>query len=86
MRPALPLFLAVALSLAANVPAQAQQAEAKDAARDANCQPGKVEIVKQVSGRTAETIYKIVCTGQKTSDGKDKFVIIQCRDRLCLAV
>lgn len=65
-------------ALLAAGPAAAQQAEAKDAARLANCTPGKVETMKRVNGRTPEIIYKIACTGQK-----DMFVLIQCRDRIC---
>jgi hypothetical protein len=66
-------------------PAQAQQAEAKQAAQDANCKPGKVEVVKQVNGRLPETLYKILCTGQKSADGKEVFILIQCKERTCLA-
>lgn len=86
MRPALPLLFAIALSLAGALPAAAQQAEAKEAARNANCQPGKLDVLKQVAGRMAETVYKITCTGQKAADGKEVFVVIQCRDRICVAM
>jgi hypothetical protein len=65
--------------------AQAQQAEAKQAAQDANCKPGKVEILKRVNGRMPETLYKILCTGQKSADGKEVFIVIQCRERTCVA-
>lgn len=65
--------------------AQAQQAEAKQAAQDANCKPGKVEVLKQVNGRMPETLYKILCTGQKSADGKEVFIVIQCRERTCVA-
>ncbi|MFV3073586.1 hypothetical protein [Niveispirillum fermenti] len=70
------LLLAVLVSV--TMPAAAQQAEAKEAARSANCAPGKLEVLKQVTGRVGETIYKVSCTGQK-----DAFVVIQCRDRTC---
>lgn len=70
------LLLAVLASVA--LPAAAQQAEARDAARSANCTPGKLEVLKQVTGRVGETIYKVSCTGQQ-----DAFVVIQCRDRTC---
>ena len=86
MRPTLPLLFAATLSLAAALPATAQQAEAKDAARNANCQPGKLDVLKQVAGRMAETVYKVTCTGQKSADGKEVFVVIQCRDRICVAM
>ncbi|ACI98667.1 hypothetical protein [Rhodospirillum centenum] len=75
--PAVAVVVAVALAGAAR-PAQAQQAEAKDAARNANCPPGKVETLRQVTGRADETVYKIACTGMK-----DRFVLVQCRGRSC---
>lgn len=76
-----PPAVAVAAALivvAVAFPAQAQQAEAKDAARNANCPPGKVETLRQVTGRADETVYKIACTGMK-----DRFVLVQCRGRSC---
>ncbi len=58
--------------------AAANQAEAKEAARLANCKPGKIEPIKTTTGRTGETIYKIECQGQK-----DVFVLVRCQGRLC---
>lgn len=77
-------LIALALLASLPAPALAQQAEAKAAALDANCKPGKVEVLKRVNGRLSETLYKIVCTGQKTSDGKEVAVTVQCRDRICV--
>lgn len=59
-------------------PALASQAEAREAARQANCKPGKIETLKTTTGRTGETIYKIECQGQK-----DVAVIVRCIGRLC---
>lgn len=73
--------LVIGSTLAAPVPALANQAEAKDAAKQANCKPGKVEPVKTVTGRNNETIYKIECTGGKQ---KDVFVLVRCVGRLCV--
>lgn len=75
------LLLGAFLVLATALPATAQQAEAKEAARTTGCSPGKLEVLKQVAGRLSETIYKITCTGQK-----DAFVVIQCRDRICVVL
>ena len=72
-----PLLLVAALLLSA-VPANAQQAEAREAAQSANCKPTKLEVMKQVTGRIAETVYKVSC-----ATPKDGFVLIQCRDRTC---
>jgi len=74
----------IALTLFCPLTAQAQQAEAKQAAQDANCKPGKVEILKRVNGRIPDTLYKILCTGQKSADGKEVFIVIQCRERTCM--
>lgn len=71
------LALAVMLPVIA-FPARAQQAEAKEAARSASCTPGKLEVLKAVTGRLPETIYKITCTVPK-----DMVLVVQCRDRTC---
>jgi hypothetical protein len=74
--------LALISMLVGGVPsARAQQAEAKDAARNANCTPGKVETLGRKSGRVNETWYKIACVGQK-----DAFIVIHCRDRNCTVI
>ena len=78
MRPRLALMLALALALLPAVPAGAQQAEVKEAALSANCKPTKLEVIKQVPGRLAETLYKVNC-----ATPKDAFVLVQCRDRTC---
>ncbi|MBP7336662.1 MAG: hypothetical protein KBA48_12690 [Niveispirillum sp.] len=66
------------LPLLVTPPAGAQQAEAREAAQSANCKVTKLEVLKQVSGRMAETIYKVSC-----ATPKDAFVLVQCRDRTC---
>ncbi|QJE72730.1 hypothetical protein HHL28_06160 [Aerophototrophica crusticola] len=71
-------ILVLSLLLLAPLPAHAQQAEAREAARTGNCTPGKVEPVKRVTGRQATTVFKIACTGQK-----DVFVLVRCQDRTC---
>lgn len=70
--------LLLALCQLSALPANAQQAEAREAAQSANCKPTKLEVMKQVTGRIAETIYKVSC-----ATPKDGFVLIQCRDRTC---
>jgi hypothetical protein len=60
-------------------PALANQPEARDVARAANCQPGKVETVRQLVGGSGETIYRIACSGSKNLS-----VLVQCRLRQCV--
>lgn len=54
------------------------QAEAKAAAKSANCTPTKVEVLKYVPGRMEQTVFKIGC-----SEDKDSFVVVSCRARNC---
>lgn len=62
---------------AANV--SAGQAEAKEAARSlGNCTPAKVEVMRYAVGREGQTVFKVNCT-----EGKDAFVLVQCRSRIC---
>lgn len=57
------------------------QAEAKAAAKAANCSPTKVEVLKYVPGRMDQTVFKIGC-----SETKDAFIIINCRGRNCMVM
>lgn len=80
-RPA--LLIAGALAALAQPCAQAAtvssgQAEAKAAAKSANCTPTKVEVLKYVPGRMEQTVFKIGC-----SEDKDSFVVVSCRARNC---
>lgn len=54
------------------------QAEAKAAAKSANCTPTKVDVLKYVPGRMEQTVFKIGC-----SENKDSFVVVSCRARNC---
>lgn len=56
----------------------AAQAEAKEAAKSANCTPTKVEVLKYVPGRLQQTVFKISC-----NENKDSFVVVNCRSRAC---
>ena len=80
-----PLLIAALLLTALTLPAltlsaQAQQPEAKDVARQSNCTPGKVEILRQTRGAIGETVFKVNCTGKD----KDAFVLVQCQLRQCI--
>lgn len=61
--------------------AHAGQAEAKAAAREANCPPGKVQVLSQTVGSGSQTVFKITCTGMK-----NMYVLVQCREELCVAL
>ena len=69
------------LSMAAAAPAWAAgaEAEAKQVAAASNCKPGKVEVTRQIPGGNGEIIYKVTCT-----DYPQMFVLVQCRQRLCV--
>lgn len=60
-------------------PVAANQAEARDVARAANCQPDKLETLRMLVGGSGETVFKITCAG-----AKDAFVLVQCRVRQCI--
>lgn len=70
------LFNAAGEAVAATV--SAGQAEAKNAAKNANCTPTKVEVMKYAPGRMQQTVFKISC-----SEDKDAFVVVSCRARNC---
>ncbi len=57
----------------------AAEADAKATARESNCKPGKVEVIRQIPGGNGEILYKIICT-----DYPQMFMLIQCRQRLCI--
>lgn len=79
---ALPRRLAPALLAAALIvplPAAANESEARDVARGANCQPGKVVTLRQIPGTNGETVLKVNCSG-----GRNLFVLVQCRVRQCV--
>jgi hypothetical protein len=80
MRPHRLLLAGLLLLPLAAIPARANEAEAKEVARNANCPPGKVEVLRQVPTNNGETVYKISCTAKAV---KDAFVLVQCRGSQC---
>ena len=74
------VVLAVALSLAAPSAVMAGEAEAKNAAKNANCAPGRVETLRNTPGSTGSIVYKVACTGPNL---RDAFVRVECRERAC---
>ncbi len=76
-------FAAVALVLALSLAAPAAlagEAEAKNAAKNANCAPGRVETLRNTPGPTGSIVYKVACTGPNL---RDAFVRVECRERAC---
>jgi hypothetical protein len=71
----------VAALLAYSPAAHATPAEARAVAIVSNCKPGKVEPLREITGVSGETVYKVACTGGKA---KDQFVLVQCRVRQCV--
>jgi hypothetical protein len=72
--------LVMTLSLAAPAAVLAGEAEAKNAARNANCAPGRVETLRNTPGPTGSIVYKVACTGPNL---RDAFVRVECRERAC---
>jgi hypothetical protein len=71
----------MAALLAYSPAAHATPAEARAVAIVSNCKPGKVEPLREITGISGETVYKVACTGGKA---KDQFVLVQCRVRQCV--
>lgn len=78
---AMPLGLLLALTAADARAAtvSAGQAEAKEVARQGNCTPTKLEVLRYAPGREAQTVFKVSC-----SEDKEVFVVVQCRGRTCV--
>ena len=67
-------------------PARADQAEAREIARNNNCPPKKIDVFQQSLGTEGQTIYRVQCTVPKTADESNKGpdeLLIGCRDTLC---
>ena len=72
-------LLAVLILLPVPAWAAGAEAEAKQLAASSNCKPGKIEVMRQIPGGNGEIIYKVTCT-----DYPQMFVLVQCRQRLCV--
>lgn len=70
----------VTAALVAPTMALAGEAEAKNAAKNANCAPGRVETLRNTPGPTGSIVYKVSCTGPNL---RDAFVRVECRERNC---
>ena len=70
----------VAFALVAPNAALAGEAEAKNAAKNANCAAGRVETLRNTPGPTGGIVYKVSCTGPNL---RDAFVRVECRERNC---
>lgn len=79
IRKAVGIMIALATGALACGSVFAGEPEARDVARQANCQPGKIEVLHRQTGVFGETVYKISC-----SDARDMFVLVQCRSRQCV--
>ena len=74
------IALAAAAVLLAPIAALAGEAEAKDAAKNASCTPGRVETLRNTPGPTGSVVFKVACTGPGM---RDAFVRVECRQRTC---
>lgn len=76
-----------ALAVATLLPAPeatASEAAARQAAKQANCQPNKVEAVRQRLGEAGETVYRVTCAPAVKAAPKDQSVLVQCRGPQCI--
>lgn len=79
-------FLICLLSLMATS-AHAGTAEARDAARQNNCPPKKIEVYQDQLGSEGQVIYQVTCnlpkTTEKDSKGGPDALLITCNQSLC---
>lgn len=76
--------LVVALLMSGN--ACAGLAEVRDAARQSNCPPKKIEVLRQSVGNSNETLYQVECNLPKAKDAKadqSKRITVKCQLNLC---
>jgi hypothetical protein len=82
-------FLAIwAALLLLPFPCQAGLAEVRDAARQSNCPPKKIEVLRQSLGSTGVTTYQVECNlpkaKEQSSDTKNS-IVVKCQQSLCQA-
>lgn len=61
-------------------------AEVRDAARQSNCPPKKIEVLRQSVGNSNETTYQVECNLPKPKDAKadqNNRITIKCQMNLC---
>ncbi len=69
--------------------AQAGLAEVRDTARQNNCTPKKIEVVRQSVGATAQTTYQVECNlpkAKETANAAASSLVIKCELNLCQAM
>lgn len=82
------LFACLLLCLVAET-AQAGMAEVRDAARQNNCPPKKIEVLRQTIGTVNETLYQVECNLPKAKDqaaNAPTGITIKCQMNLCQAM
>lgn len=79
---------ACAAWLLLSFPCLAGLAEVRDAARQGNCPPKKIEVLRQTLGSTGETTYQVECNlpkaKEQSADTKNS-IIVKCQQTLCQA-
>ncbi|MBP7252717.1 MAG: hypothetical protein KBA75_04450 [Alphaproteobacteria bacterium] len=69
-------------------PCQAGLAEVRDAARQGNCPPKKIEVLRQTLGSTGETTYQVECNLPKAKEQRadtKNSIVVKCQQTLCQA-
>ena len=81
--------LIVPLAVASTTAFSAEaQAEAKAVAKLAGCTPGRVQVLRTITGPFESTIFQVNCAGIKAQDGSvgDVSVRVDCRGRNCSVI
>ena len=81
------LLRIITLFLLFNLPAHADQPEAREVARLNNCNPKKIEVFQNQLGNEGKIIYQITCnlpktTGSDSPTGPDA-LLVGCDSSLC---
>jgi hypothetical protein len=78
-------FLCCVVLCSLTLPAAAGMAEVRDAARQSNCPPKKIEILRQAVGTSGETLYQVECNLPKAKDQPSAAtrIIVKCQMLLC---
>ncbi len=61
-------------------------AEVRDAARQSNCPPKKIEVLRQSVGNSNETLYQVECNLPKPKEAKadqTNRITVKCQLNLC---
>lgn len=80
------VFLPLGLLLLLSPTSHAGLAEVRDVARQSNCPPKKIEVLRQSVGAAGETVYQVECNlpkaKEQSAEAKNSLVV-KCQQALC---